>query len=187
MTASKSDTRRKSVGEGISAVLPSDGKAWFKIGHLIRLNLIIISLVLFCGSITSPYIDFTDLNSASANGYDGSLMNGLQALDQWQTYMKTPSGAWLGFINAVYWLGAGVSYPIAAWASNKFGRKPGVFLGYAWLVLGICVIFSSNNISFVLSRFFIGCASAWFGNAVPLLINEIAYPSHRGIANALFM
>lgn len=114
-------------------------------------------------------------------------MNGLQALDQWQTYMKTPTGAWLGFINAIYWLGAGISYPIAAWASNKFGRKPGVFFGYTWLLLGIFVIFSKNHISFLLSRFFIGCASAWFGNAVPLLINEIAYPSHRGVANALFM
>jgi MFS family permease len=29
-------------------------------------------------------------------------------------------------------------------------------------------------------------ASAWFGNAVPLLINETAFPTHRGIASALF-
>ena len=38
-----------------------------------------------------------------------------------------------------------------------------------------------------MSRFFVGCASATFASTVPLLINEIAYPTHRGIANALFM
>jgi hypothetical protein len=40
---------------------------------------------------------------ASANGYDGSLMNGLQALPRWNEFMNKPAGAWLGFINAIYW------------------------------------------------------------------------------------
>lgn len=48
MTAYTSEKRRKSVGDGVSAVLPNNGKAWYKIGHLVRLNLIIVSLVLFC-------------------------------------------------------------------------------------------------------------------------------------------
>ena len=113
-------------------------------------------------------------------------MNGLQALDQWQTYMKSPTGAWLGFINAIYWLGVGISYPMAAVVANKYGRKPGVYIGYAFLVLGV-VLLAGPEGAFVASRFFVGCAAAWFGNAVPLLINEIAFPTHRGIANALFM
>jgi MFS family permease len=113
-------------------------------------------------------------------------MNGLQALHQWQTYMGSPTGARLGFINAIYWLGVGISYPIAAWVANKFGRKPGVYIGYLLLVLGVALLAGPRG-AFVASRFFVGCASAWFGNAVPLLINEIAYPTHRGIANALFM
>jgi hypothetical protein len=45
----------------------------------------------------------TDSLKASANGYDGSLMNGLQALPRWNEFMKQPAGAWLGFINAIYW------------------------------------------------------------------------------------
>jgi MFS family permease len=114
-------------------------------------------------------------------------MNGLQALEQWQTFMNKPTGAWLGFIKAIYWLGTGVSYPIAAWVANKYGRKLGVYIGYIFLVMATVLQTAAHNqVTFVMARLFLGMASAWFGNSVPLLINEIAFPPHRGIANALF-
>jgi MFS family permease len=101
--------------------------------------------------------------------------------------MHNPTGAWLGFINAIYWLETSVSYPIAARVANKYGRKLGVFIGYAFLVLGVVLqTAAQNQITFVLARLFLGMASAWFGNSVPLLINEIAFPTHRGIVSALF-
>jgi MFS family permease len=125
--------------------------------------------------------------TASSNGYDGSLMNGLQALDTWQEFMKHPTGSWLGFINAIYWLGTGISSLLAAVVSNKYGRKKGVYIGYGFLALGVGLQAGANgDPAFVLARFFLGCASAWFGISVPLLINEIAFPTHRGIVNALF-
>ncbi|PWY88548.1 hypothetical protein BO70DRAFT_394246 [Aspergillus heteromorphus CBS 117.55] len=46
---------------------------------------------------------------SSANRYDGSLLNSLQALDPWMAFMQHPAGAWLGFINAIYWAGSGRS------------------------------------------------------------------------------
>ncbi|RDW71805.1 hypothetical protein BP5796_07839 [Coleophoma crateriformis] len=160
-----------SVGEDLAAVLPKNQGPWYKQAHLWKLNFCIFSLILF----------------SSSNGYDGSLMNGLQALGAWQTFMGTPTGAWLGFINAIYWIGTGISYPIAAWVANKWGRKTGVWIGYMFLILGAGLQCGANNdIAFVLARLFVGCASAWFGNSVPLLLNEIAYPTQRGIANALF-
>jgi MFS family permease len=64
----------------------------------------------------------------------------------------------------------------------------GIYIGYIFLVLGaVLQAAAPNETAFVFARFFLGCASAWFGSATPLLINEIAYPTHRGIANALFM
>lgn len=114
-------------------------------------------------------------------------MNGLQALQQWESYMDKPTGSWLGFINAIYWLGTGVSYPMTTFVANKYGRKFGVYIGYIFLLAGSLAVMSENNVSFLLSRFLVGCASAWFGNAVPLLINEISHPSYRGIVSALFM
>lgn len=193
MGAKKSDVGAKSaVGDELAAVLPD--VAWYKRSHLLKLNFVIASLTLFCKCARrrslQAKIPFTDDDCcpASANGYDGSLMNGLQALHQWESFFDTPAGAWLGFFNAIYWVGTGVSYPLAAIVANKYGRLTGVYIGYAFLALGAGLQAGANgDVAFVLARLFVGCASAWFGNCVPLLINEIAYPSHRGICNALFM
>ena len=57
----------KGVGEGLAGVLPHDSIPWYKKPSLLRLNFSIICLVAF----------------SSANGYDGSMMNGLQTLPQW--------------------------------------------------------------------------------------------------------
>ncbi|USW48591.1 Putative major facilitator, sugar transporter, major facilitator superfamily [Septoria linicola] len=162
--------RSNAIGDELLAVLPADDKPWYRKWHLVKLNLCILSLVLF----------------SSANGYDGSLMNGLQALDQWQIFMDYPTGAWLGFMSAIYWVGNGINYPISAWVANKYGRKPGVYLGYMFMALGVALTAGEHDYYFVLQRFFIGCASAWFSGPVALLINEIAYPTHRGIASALY-
>ncbi|KAE8312780.1 general substrate transporter [Aspergillus transmontanensis] len=173
MGTTKADSTNKPAGEEeLAAVLPAEGPAWYRQGHLLRLNSIILALVMF----------------SSANGYDGSLMNGLQALDQWNNFLNYPTGVRLGWLNAIYWLGCGVGYPTAAWLANRFGRKPGVYAGYLFLGLGCALQTAApNQTSFLLARLFVGVASALFGNSVPLLINEIAYPSHRGILNSLFM
>lgn len=113
-------------------------------------------------------------------------MNGLQALPQWQSHMSHPTGAWLGFMSAVYWIGNGINYPISAWVANRYGRKPGVYVGYALITLGVCLTAGDGDVYFILQRFFVGCASAWFSGTIVMLINEIAYPTHRGVANALY-
>lgn len=114
-------------------------------------------------------------------------MNGLQALHQWNDFMDNPTGAWLGFINATYWAGSATSYLITPLLANRYGRKFAVYIGYVLLILGIGLCGSDSEAAFILSRYFVGCGSAMFASTVPLLINEIAYPTHRGIVNALFM
>ena len=113
-------------------------------------------------------------------------MNGLQALDRWNDFMDTPTGAWLGFMGAIYWVGNGICYAMSAWVANNYGRKPGIYIGYVFLVLGVAVTAGKHDYNFVLMRFFVGCASAWFSGPVIALINEIAYPPHRGVSNALY-
>jgi MFS family permease len=114
-------------------------------------------------------------------------MNGLQALPQWQEHMDSPTGVWLGFINAIYYVGTASNAPIAAAVNNRFGRKVGVYTGYVMLIIGVALCGPNSEVAFLMSRFFIGCSTAYFTNAVPLLMNEIAYPTHRGIVSALFM
>ena len=71
----KNDTK---VIEGESApkewnlqdVLPKNPEPWYKQRHLLLLNLAMIVPAL----------------SSTTNGYDGSLLNGLQSMDQWQNF-----------------------------------------------------------------------------------------------------
>jgi len=44
---------------------------------------------------------FLLLITSSTNGYDGSMMNGLQSLKQWDDYFHNPSSGMLGLLNAI--------------------------------------------------------------------------------------
>ncbi|OJJ03930.1 hypothetical protein ASPVEDRAFT_54217 [Aspergillus versicolor CBS 583.65] len=159
------------VGD-VSNVLPQDGKAWWKKPHLLKLNFYIFSFVLFSAS----------------NGYDGALMNGLQALPLWQNFMGHPTGAWLGFMNACTSLGGVIMAWPSAWVSQKWGRKSGIYLGYVFLVVSVILqTVAPSPAAFIAGRILIGFAAQLYGNSTPLLIAETAYPSHRAIATALYM
>lgn len=161
----------KAIGEDLARVLPNHGIPWYKQRHLLMLNYCAISMTLL----------------SAANGYDGTLMNGLMALPQWNEFMDHPSGAWLGFINAVQPLSSFLVYPLVAYFANRWGRKKGLFVGYFFLLLGALLQALSPNIPvFVIGRFFIGQPSAWWGGLAPLLITEIAYPTHRSFLTALY-
>jgi hypothetical protein len=58
--------------------------AWYK-GRLLKLNLVLLLLLI----------------TSSTNGYDGSMMNGLQALDTWIASFGNPQGGLLGLFNAI--------------------------------------------------------------------------------------
>lgn len=162
----------KSVGAELAAVLPVDGKPWYKKRNQVFLNFCIMSLFLL----------------SSGNGYDGSMLNGLLALPHWQSFMKHPSGAWLGFISGAQNLGGIFFYPVVAWSSNHFGRKPTIFAGYFFLCLGAGLQTAAVNVPmFVASRVIVGVAGAFFGGCVPLLMTETAYPTHRGVLTSLYM
>lgn len=162
----------KSVGPELAAVLPQHDKPWYKKRNLIFLNFCIMSLFLL----------------SSSNGYDGSMLNGLLALPPWQEFMKHPTGAWLGFVSGSQNLGSIFLYPLVAWSSNRYGRKPTIFVGYFFLSLGVGLqTGATDDTMFVLGRIVVGMGSAFFAGCVPLLMTETAYPTHRGILTSLFM
>ncbi|KAL4878232.1 general substrate transporter [Aspergillus karnatakaensis] len=163
-------TSPKPSNDQLAAVLPD--YTWWKSPQLRRLNFCLLSLIFF----------------SSSNGYDGSLVNGLQSLDSWMDFMNQPSGTWLGFINAIYAVGALVSIALAGWCSNRFGRKACVWIGIVLVLAGsILGAAAPNDTVFIVSRVLVGLSAGWTLNAPPLLINEMAYPSHRSITSALFM
>ncbi|KAJ5781138.1 Major facilitator superfamily domain general substrate transporter [Penicillium paradoxum] len=164
------DKSTKAVS-GLASVLPQNTKPWWKTTHLIHLNSLIASLILFSSTV----------------GYDISLMNSLQSLSQWQTFMSQPTGIKLGFINALQNIGSMLFLPIQAWSANRFGRKPTILAGYLFMVVGVSLQTAAPNAnSFIYSRLLIGIAGAWFQCAV-ILVTEIAYPSHRSLVTAIYM
>ncbi|KAJ5380661.1 MFS sugar transporter [Penicillium cataractarum] len=138
--------------------------------HLVKLNLIILSLLMYSGS----------------QGYDGSLMNCLQTLTQWQIFMNYPVGTWLGFINALPTIGSLVFLPAQAWVSDRLGRRVSLWVGILFSIIGAGVQASAHSPgTFIVGRLFIGISTAWFA-ASAVLITEIAYPSHRAKCTALY-
>ncbi|KAJ5371234.1 sugar transporter [Penicillium cataractarum] len=164
-------SHRKAVGEDLARVLPDDGIPWWKKRHLLFLNYCAISMAML----------------SAANRYDGTLMNGLMSLPQWNEFMDHPTGAWLGFINAIQSLSQATALPILAYVANRFGRKLGLYVGYFFVLLGALLqAFTPNIAGFATGRFFLGQTSAWWGGMAPLLITELAYPTHQGFLTALY-
>ncbi|CEN61725.1 hypothetical protein ASPCAL08375 [Aspergillus calidoustus] len=145
---------------------------WWEHAHLAKLNIGIVCLTFL----------------SSTNGYDSSLLNGLQALPIWLEFLDQPSSVWLGFINALYWIGAATTTVAAAVVATRYGRKIPIYLGYFCLVTGtILQTAAPNPACFIVARFFVGASMGWMNNATPVLITEASYSSHRGIASALYM
>ncbi|EXJ90827.1 hypothetical protein A1O1_03932 [Capronia coronata CBS 617.96] len=164
-------TASRSVGATLSSVLPQDARPWYKQRHLVKLNLS-IAMIYFC---------------STTNGYDGSIMNNFLSLPEWNVFMNHPKGAWLGFFNALYWTVVGVWSPFVAHFANKYGRKRVLYYGYIPLVIATALEAAAPNPAvFIVSRGLLGLTTATVGNTAPLLMAETAFPTHRGVATALY-
>ncbi|CAE6472985.1 unnamed protein product [Rhizoctonia solani] len=150
--------------------LVDDGPWWRNRG------IILLNLSLLLALITS-----------SANGFDSSMMNGLQIVPDWQYYFGNPSGSTLGMVNAVQNIGVLVALPMAPYVSDKFGRKKSLITGALIMLGGVALQAASTNIwHFVGSRGMIGLGLGFATNAAPLLITELAYPTQRGPITAMY-
>lgn len=108
-------------------------------------------------------------------------MNGLQSISYWRDYFGHPAGTRLGLINGIYPVGSVVSLPIASTLCDKFGRKPAIVFGLALIVIGAVVQAAAQNYTMlVMSRLLLGFASPVSQSISPILIAELAYPTHRG-------
>ncbi|KAK4235176.1 general substrate transporter [Achaetomium macrosporum] len=168
--AGKSETEL-AVGAELAAVLPANAKPWYRTRHLLLLNL----------SLLVPLL------SAATIGFDGSMMNGLQTLSQWRDYFGQPSGAVLGAMNAIFPVGKLVAVVPVAWLTDRFGRKLPIWVGLLGLAAATAIQASSHTVAqFIVARFFLGFFTAFVGQPAPILITELAYPTHRAKMTALY-
>ncbi|KAH8690337.1 general substrate transporter [Talaromyces proteolyticus] len=150
----------------IQNVLPDDDFPWYKQRHLLLLNIFMII----------PYL------SSTTNGYDGSMLNGLQSMNQWQQFFNFPTSTRLGSLSNGVIFGQIVAFPIAPWLCDNTGRRFPIFLGSFLLVIGAVLQSASQNYTmFLISRMVIGFGGLIAVEASPMLVSELAYPTHRSV------
>ncbi|KAK2812627.1 hypothetical protein FQN50_001273 [Emmonsiellopsis sp. PD_5] len=125
---------------------------------------------------------------ATINGYDGSLLNGLQTMDYWQEYFDHPSGPTLGLFTAIMNVGGFSALFVSPYLADYFGRRTATAIGVVVMVVGVVihVVPQVNRGMFVGGRFLVGFGSNISIGAAPLLIMELAYPQHRGKLATLY-
>ncbi|PIL35603.1 MFS general substrate transporter [Ganoderma sinense ZZ0214-1] len=121
------------------------------------------------------------LLTASINGLDSSLVNGLQILPAWQAYFNHPNGKTLGLISAAQGL------PFTPFSADNLGRRPTLFIGAVIMLAGVALQCSATTIGmFIGARGLIGFGLTFVLGAAPLLITELAYPTQRGKLTAMY-
>ncbi|KAM5354473.1 hypothetical protein ACJ41O_001120 [Fusarium nematophilum] len=148
-----------------------DTKHWWRHKNLRTLNLLL----------------FFPMLSIFTLGFDGSMMNGLQAVEKWREYFGEPKGATLGLFNCAYPIGGLVAVPFISTISDRFGRRWGIASGAITCCVGAAMQGAAQNLPmFVVARGIIGAGSVLIQAAGSPLITEIAHPDHRTTATAMF-
>lgn len=125
--------------------------------------------------------------TSATNGYDGSMMNGLQTLEPWQEYFNHPAKSRLGILTAIMSAGSICAIPFVPYTVDYLGRRMGILIGCLIMVLGVILQSAARNFSmFIAGRFFVGFGVAIAHGASPLLITELVHPQHRAIFTAIY-
>jgi sugar porter (SP) family MFS transporter len=129
-----------------------------------------------------------NIKKLTAPSFDGSMMNGLQSVENWRNYFGEPKGATLGLFNAAYPIGGICAIPFISYVSDTFGRRIGLGTGATICIIGATLQAAAQNLPmFVFARGILGCGTVFLGASGAPLITEIAHPAHRATATALFM
>ena len=123
----------------------------------------------------------------ATNGYDGSVLTGLQGIDEWKNQFGNPNGALLGITSAAYALGAIGSTFFSSIVSDRFGRRLGIFGGSIIMIIGVILQCFSKSIGlFIGGRIVVGFGISLALAAAPVLISELAHPRHRVFFSAMY-
>ncbi|KAH8688809.1 general substrate transporter [Talaromyces proteolyticus] len=127
------------------------------------------------------------LLSSAYQGFDNTMMSGLQSIPSWQEDMKNPRGAILGLLNSVQNVGAIIALPSVPILVDRLGRRHSLAFGAGvLLVAGVLQGTAFSVAQFIVARFLIGFGLAFTIVASPLLLVELALPQHRGVIMGLF-
>ncbi|KIW33267.1 uncharacterized protein PV07_00134 [Cladophialophora immunda] len=122
------------------------------------------------------------------NGYDGSLMGGLNAMSTYQKYfhMKT-AGSSTGLVFAMYNIGSIPAVFFSGPVNDHFGRRAGMFTGAVIIIIGTCIQApSTSHAMFLGGRFVLGFGVSFCCVSAPCYVSEMAHPVWRGTLTGLY-
>jgi MFS family permease len=120
-------------------------------------------------------------------GYDGSVLNGLQAVDKWQSHFGHPASATLGLISAGLSIGSIASVPVLPYVNDRWGRKTSVILGSLVVTVGVIIQTLAVNLGMLIaSRVIMGFGMPIALSGAAQLLTELCYPKERAAITGIF-
>lgn len=102
-------------------------------------------------------------------GYDQSLLSALQSIPQWNEFFDNPKDMWLGLIAASLFFPALITVFISSWISQRFGRRPAIWVGATLIVAGALLNgLAQNTGQFIGGRAMLGAGGAMTKVRTPL-------------------
>ncbi|KAL4922051.1 general substrate transporter [Aspergillus aurantiobrunneus] len=125
---------------------------------------------------------------ACANGYDGSLMGAVLAMDHYQyTFNTGLTGSKVSVVTSLYTVGSMVATPFSAVISDNLGRRKCMFIGGWVIIIGSVIIATASTLPhFVVGRFVLGFGIQIMVVSAPAYAAEISPPHWRGRAVGLY-
>lgn len=112
------------VPSELQRLLAEDTTPWYRKRNLLRLYLLLVPAALGVEMTT---------------GYDGSVLNGLQAVDLWNEHYGNPSGAILGVITSSLAIGTAIGVLFMPYINDRFGRRFCVIVGSIVVAIGVVI------------------------------------------------
>ncbi|ETS79836.1 hypothetical protein PFICI_07365 [Pestalotiopsis fici W106-1] len=125
---------------------------------------------------------------STINGFDGSLMGSINAMEQYQkAFGLDGAGASTGIVFIVYNLAQLVAFPLCGLLGDGLGRRKTLAIGCLFVIIGTAIQTPAQTMAwFIGGRAVLGFGAAVAQAAGPVYIVEIAHPSFRGIMGGMY-
>ncbi|XXH02124.1 hypothetical protein Hte_008492 [Hypoxylon texense] len=125
---------------------------------------------------------------ATINGFDGSLMGSINAMEQFQrSFGLTGAGPSTGLLFIIYNLAQLAAFPLCGLLGDGLGRRKTIAMGCFFILIGTAIQTPATNIGmFIGGRAILGFGAAVAQAAGPVYIVEIAHPSFRGFMGGMY-
>ncbi|KAG5660023.1 hypothetical protein KAF25_003545 [Fusarium avenaceum] len=122
------------------------------------------------------------------NGYDGSLLGGINGMKRYQRYFNmNGEGSSTGIVFAMYNIGSIAAVFFTAPVNDWFGRRWGMFTGAFVIIVGTCIqATSTGRGQFLAGRFVLGFGVSFCCVSAPCYVSEMAHPQWRGTLTGLY-